>query len=649
MQLKKISSLNKFFQLVSYNLSRVFSANGNPMYYLGAITVIMLIIDFITGIYLFIFYQIDPKLSHASVEAISNQFVGSMMRGLHRYTSDALIMTTVVHMVHVVVTGRFKSFRWIAWVTGVATVAIFLAIGLSGYILIWDGRAQLVGLLIAKFLSIIPVFKNLMSTVLSTDIKNIGGLFRALLFAHMALTLLIVFTLYFHTMRISRPMLFPQRHMTVLVILGITLFSIFFPAKSDPPANLAKIPFEMTMDWFYMFWAPLLKFLSLSYSWVIVIGTFAILGVLPWVIRGKNPEAHTDTPRCVGCEQCYIDCPYAAIHMKEETDGKKKSVINENKCSGCGICVGSCSWLVIDIPTFPVEQIFKEIDEKKPQIVAFRCPYSATPPAQEGLLTFTVSCVGAVNTLYTEQALDKGVKGVMLVGCEERDCHFREGALWAEERYTGGRRPALKKSVEPSRVRILHKSSLADISGDIAEFRKDLIDKKGFEQVEIKGRYKMNYVFASVLFFIPLLIFYPLTTHKMAYYPKDKSIVVLSFKYRSSAIKTTKGTETYSTRKHMKTSKNLVVSRSDIKVDIFVNNNPVYSKVFEPRGLRHDTSIYVYHEIPLDPQKTEMTFRLTETEVPDVKRELTVNEELKAKDSVYVTFDDEIKNFKVVQ
>lgn len=647
MQLKKISPLNKFFQMVSYNLSRVFASNGNPMYYLGAITVIMLIVDFITGIYLFIFYQIDPKLSHASVEAISNTFIGSIMRGLHRYTSDALIMTTIAHMIHVIITGRFKSFRWIAWVTGVATLMIFIMIGISGYILIWDVRSQLVALMTAKFLSLIPVFKTLMSTVLSTDIKNIGGLFRALLFAHMALTLLIVFTMWFHVVRISRPKLLPPRHMTAIIIGVITLFSIIFPAKSDPPANLSKIPFEMTMDWFYMFFYPLLKFLPLTYNWGIFIGTFAFLGILPWLIRGKNPEAHVDTPRCIGCEQCYIDCPYAAIQMRT-IEGKKKSEIDANKCSGCGICVGSCNTLVIDIPSFPVEDVFKSINEKKPQIVAFRCPYSANPPAQDGLLTFTVSCIGAVNTNYAERVLDSGVNGVMLLGCEDRDCHFREGALWADERYSGERKPTIKIKDNNSKIRILHVSSNADISRDVAEFRRDIIDNKASDNVVIKGRNKLNYVFASVFLFIPILIFYPLTTDNLIFYPKDKGVVVLSLKYRSSAVKTTSGAEAYSKLRHMKKFKSMATSRSPLRVEVFENNNPIYSKVFYPRGLRNDSSIFVYQEFLLPPHKTDMTFRLTETEAPDVKSELSLNEDLKPTDSIYVTYDDEIRNLKVV-
>lgn len=649
MQDGQISVLNKAFQFFSFNLSRFFSSRLNPLYYLGAITVYLLIIDAITGIYLFIFYGIDPKISHASVEAISHQFIGNIMRGLHRYTSDALILTSIGHMIHVVITDRFRKFRWIAWVTGVATIAIFLFIGISGYILIWDQRAQLIGILTAKFVSFIPLFgKVLMGTVFSTDIKNIGGLFRVLLFAHVALTILIIFTLWIHVMRISRPKLIPPRFIYIVMTACLILFSIFFPAKSDLPANIAKIPFEMTLDWFYLFGYPLLKVMPISYNWLAFAGTFILLTVLPWIIGGKrNPIAHIDTPRCIGCDQCHIDCPYEAITM-QDVEGKRKAFVDENKCSGCATCVGSCNTLVIDIPTFPINDILKTIDEKKPQVVTFKCPYSATPPSREGLLTFTVPCAGAVNTHYTEQILNKGVQGVLIVACEPQDCHFREGNKWAAARYEKERRPKLKEDADVSRIRVIQAPHIKNISKDLDEFRKDLADNRKFDKVVIKAPVRINYVLASVVLFIPILLFYPLTTHKMTFYPKDKTIVVMSFKYRSAAVQTTAGKQVYSQLKHMqKTGVSFATERSPLKLEVVLNNNTIYAKTFNPKGLRRDASIYVYDEIPLSPQKADMTFILTETAFPDKKTEFKLAKELKPQESLYISYDDEKKSLEL--
>jgi len=185
MDLITISPTYKFMQRISYGLSRIYSSRLNPVYYLGAITVFLLIIDVISGIYLFLFYNVDPKHAYDSVEAISESFLGSLMRGVHRYSSDGLILFAILHMLHMIFTDRFRMFRWVAWVSGVGTLLLFIVIGLSGYLLVWDERAQLSGLLTAKFFSVVPVFGHaLMSAFLGTDLQNLGGLFRILLFGH---------------------------------------------------------------------------------------------------------------------------------------------------------------------------------------------------------------------------------------------------------------------------------------------------------------------------------------------------------------------------------------------------------------------------------------------------------------------------------
>jgi quinol-cytochrome oxidoreductase complex cytochrome b subunit/coenzyme F420-reducing hydrogenase delta subunit len=625
-----ITPLNKIFQFIAYNLSRVFSSRLNPLYYLGALTVYLLIIDAISGIYLLLFYKIDPRLSYESVEAISSQFIGNIMRGIHRYSSDALIVSTIAHMIHVIVTDKFRQFRWIAWVSGVATIFIFLFIGVSGYILVWDEKAQLVSLLTAKFLTFLPVFGNaLMSTILGTDIKNLGGIFRALLFGHIALTLLIIFTLWVHVVRISRPKLIPPTYLAITVTLGLILLSTFFPAESDAPANLSKIPFGMSLDVFYLFGYPFIKLIPPSYYWLLSIGTIVLLTILPWLIRGeRNPQAHISIDKCVGCEQCYIDCPYRAIIMQNIND-KKKAILNENKCSGCGTCVGSCPVHAVDIPSFDENRILKAIDEKRPEIVVIRCVFAAKPPPREDAISFTVPCVGVVNPRYAEKILDKGVRGLLMISCEIRDCHFREGNIWTDERYQGKRIPKLKKHTDPSRIRILHAPHFKNISRDLDDFRKDLIEGKKTKNVLIKLPSRVNYVLASLLLIVPLFVFYPLTTYRVTFYPEDKSIIAISFKYRSTPIK-----------RSISVPVAFKGDRSPIEVEVIMNGNSIYSKTFYPRGLRGDAAIYVFEELLLDPQKANIVIKITETVLPDKTIELKLTRSFKPRDTLYITYDD---------
>ena len=80
----------------------------------------------------------------------------------------------------------------------------------------------------------------------------------------------------------------------------------------------------------------------------------------------------------------------------------------------------------------------------EPVIVAFACEYCAyTAADMAGLQRMSypanvnvikVPCTGKVDTLHIMRALQKGADGVMVAGCPEGDCHFKNGNLRAAKR-----------------------------------------------------------------------------------------------------------------------------------------------------------------------------------------------------------------------
>ncbi len=631
--------LHRFVQRLSYSLSGIYSSNLNPTYFLGAITVFLLVIDVISGIYLFLFYDVDPKSAYSSVEEISSSFLGNVMRGVHRYSSDGLILFAVLHMLHMIFTDRFRLFRWVAWVSGVATLLIFIVIGLSGYLLVWDERAQLSGLLLAKFFSVIPIFgHSLMSAFLGTDIKNLGGLFRILLFGHIAMTLLLIFTLWVHVMRISRPRLFPPKPLMVLLTLYTVAMAIFFPAKSDPPANLGSIPFSMSMDWFYLTGFPLFKLLPLSVNWVVFLGFFGLLALFPWLIKGRrNPPAKVLEERCEGCRQCFEDCPYEAIYMKRINSQEEKAFVIENKCAGCGICIGSCNYRANVIETVPYEAIREEVSTKKPTLLVFRCPFSSYVEGVSDILVKTLPCIGAVNTSWFRELL-KHTKGIALLSCDRYDCYFREGVEWTEERLLGKRRPKLPKKLG-NRVTLIEAPSTIDVRDTLKALISELEKEDDGRSTKIIYRKGFNPILAPVILALPFLSFYPLTTHRMDFYPKDKAIAVLTFKYRSSPVKKAEGT--LSKLKHMQAIESVAVERSPVLVVMHINGKEFLRKTYNPRGMRRDSSIYVYEEFLLEPGKHKVTLKLKEVSNPQKEFVFMVEKNLRASSSLVVTFSED--------
>ncbi|MFC1951137.1 4Fe-4S binding protein [Chloroflexota bacterium] len=70
-------------------------------------------------------------------------------------------------------------------------------------------------------------------------------------------------------------------------------------------------------------------------------------------------SAVIDEDKCSGCQVCVTLCPYKAISFDEE---KKVSRVNEALCKGCGTCVAACPSAAITGNHFTLEQIMAEIE-----------------------------------------------------------------------------------------------------------------------------------------------------------------------------------------------------------------------------------------------------------------------------------------------
>ena len=85
--------------------------------------------------------------------------------------------------------------------------------------------------------------------------------------------------------------------------------------------------------------------------------------VLAMISKGKvEIEAATsmvDEEHCAGCKICVDLCPYKAISFVAD---KEVSRINEALCKGCGVCVAACPSGVITGKHFTTEQIMAEIE-----------------------------------------------------------------------------------------------------------------------------------------------------------------------------------------------------------------------------------------------------------------------------------------------
>ncbi len=108
---------------------------------------------------------------------------------------------------------------------------------------------------------------------------------------------------------------------TFVALLALSLLN---PAISHAPANLATMPQEIKLDWFYLNAYPLLDYWSEGKTWVLTISVTVFLMIMPWLLPRKDgAKAVVDLDNCNGCGLCFDDCPFDAISVQARTDGAK--------------------------------------------------------------------------------------------------------------------------------------------------------------------------------------------------------------------------------------------------------------------------------------------------------------------------------------
>ena len=88
--------------------------------------------------------------------------------------------------------------------------------------------------------------------------------------------------------------------------------------------------------------------------WNLLEGTIPILAPSGYVAETSDD--------CVGCETCVDEhfCHFDAISMNEEDD---KSIINFDKCMGCGVCEDKCPNGAISLRREPSKGEPLDLDE----------------------------------------------------------------------------------------------------------------------------------------------------------------------------------------------------------------------------------------------------------------------------------------------
>jgi F420-non-reducing hydrogenase iron-sulfur subunit len=120
----------------------------------------------------------------------------------------------------------------------------------------------------------------------------------------------------------------------------------------------------------------------------------------------------------------------------------------------------------------------------EPTIVAFCCHYCAYAAADlagssrlqypPNVRIIRTPCTGRLEIDYFMKAFENGADGVLVAGCEEGSCHFKEGNLLAKRRVNYTRDILAEAGLEAERLRMVNVSAAS--AQKFAEIVRDMVE-----------------------------------------------------------------------------------------------------------------------------------------------------------------------------
>ncbi len=283
-------------------------------YYFGGISLLLFIVQVITGILLVMYYKGSEDLAYESIQFINTKVsFGWLIRSLHSWSANLMIFAVFIHMFSVYFLKAFRKPRELTWYTGVFLLFLSFGFGFSGYLLPWDelaffatkvgtdiaGQLPLVGDFLLKLLrGGNDVTGATLSRFFGFHVALLPGLFVILLSLHL---------IFIQRQGMSEPEewknkteeekttipFFPNfaLHDLLIWLIVINILAIlatFFPWELGPKADaFASAPIGIKPEWYFLFMFQALKYIPAK-IWLIdgeLVGIFAFgFAGLLWVL-----------------------------------------------------------------------------------------------------------------------------------------------------------------------------------------------------------------------------------------------------------------------------------------------------------------------------------------------------------------------------
>ena len=134
---------------------------------LGGLSALLVVLLAVTGVFLQMNYTPSPPQAYLDVLALRTEtWFGDLLRNLHHWSANLLIITSVLHLLRVFFTGGHRPPRELNWLLGVGMLLLVLGANFTGYLLPWDQLAYWAITVGTSILSYVPLVGQGLSRLL---------------------------------------------------------------------------------------------------------------------------------------------------------------------------------------------------------------------------------------------------------------------------------------------------------------------------------------------------------------------------------------------------------------------------------------------------------------------------------------------------
>ncbi|MGA1371387.1 MAG: cytochrome b [Pseudomonadales bacterium] len=184
-----------------YHMSHYWAPkNFNFWYFFGVLSMVVLVNQLLTGIWLTMSYVPSGAGAFASVEYIMRDVeYGWLLRYLHSTGASAFFVVVYLHMFRALMYGSYRKPRELLWLVGMAIFVVLMAEGFFGYLLPWGNMSYWGAQVIVSLVGALPVIgPDLMEWVRGDFLMSEITLNRFFALHVVALPLVLVMLVFVH-------------------------------------------------------------------------------------------------------------------------------------------------------------------------------------------------------------------------------------------------------------------------------------------------------------------------------------------------------------------------------------------------------------------------------------------------------------------